>query len=133
LVTLSRLIAHVLEDKAPDEPFGASAVTEEIHQHWGGKLRRKVNPRSVSSALRRWAAAGHLHRTRDGRSHRETLYVKKGRKRVAGCPSLAGLEARTAGTARTPRTSRGRESRGSSVSFVVLCVPAVLEVFDAKR
>ena len=75
---LTRLIARVVEGKAPDEPFGANAVSEEIQQRWGGKLRRKVDPRSVSSTLSRWAAAGHLHRTRDGRSHQEALYARRG-------------------------------------------------------
>jgi hypothetical protein len=76
-VSAASLIARVVEDKAPDELFGANAVTEEIQQRWGGKLRRKVSPRSVSSTLRRWAAAGYIHRARDGRSHQEALYVRR--------------------------------------------------------
>ncbi len=74
---LSRMIARVLEDKKPDEVFGPAAVTAEINKRWGSKLRRRPDPRSVAATLRRWAVAGRIHRTREGRAHYESLYVKK--------------------------------------------------------
>ncbi|HEX9941958.1 MAG TPA: hypothetical protein VGG03_08080 [Thermoanaerobaculia bacterium] len=74
---LSRMIAAVLEGKAPEETFGPASVTREIHERWGAKLRRRVDPRSVSATLRRWAAAGRIHCARDGRAYYEALYVKK--------------------------------------------------------
>lgn len=74
---LSRMIARVLEDKRPDEVFGPSGVTHEINKRWGPKLRRKPDPRTVAATLRRWAVAGRIHRTREGRAHYESLYVKK--------------------------------------------------------
>lgn len=74
---LSRMIARVLEAKAPDEVFGPAAVTNEIHARWGAKLRRKVDPRTVAATLRRWAVSGRIHRTREGRAHYESLYVRK--------------------------------------------------------
>ena len=74
---LSRMIARVLEDKRPDEVFGPAAVTAEINKRWGAKLRRRPDPRSVAATLRRWAVAGRIHRTREGRAHYESLYVKK--------------------------------------------------------
>jgi len=74
--TLSQMIARVLEDKAPNQNFGANGVTEEIHKRWGAKLRRRVNPRTVSATLRRWAAAGRIRCTREGKAHYEGLYVK---------------------------------------------------------
>jgi hypothetical protein len=74
---LSRMIASVLEGKAPEETFGPVSVTREIHERWGAKLRRKVDPRTVSATLRRWAATGRIHRARDGRAYYEALYVKK--------------------------------------------------------
>lgn len=74
--TLSRLIAVVVDARSPGEVFGPSAVTEEIRQRWGAKLRRKIDPRSVSATLRRWAAAGRLEVAREGRAHHETLYSR---------------------------------------------------------
>jgi hypothetical protein len=74
---LSRMIARVLEAKTPDEIFGPAAVTNEINRRWGAKLRRKADPRTVAATLRRWAVAGRIHRTQEGRAHYESLYVKK--------------------------------------------------------
>lgn len=75
--SLSRMIATVLEARGPGEVFGPNAVTEEIRRRWGAKLRRKVDPRSVSATLRRWATAGRLEVAREGRAHYETLYTRK--------------------------------------------------------
>jgi len=74
---LSAMIARVIEGKAADETFGPSVVTKEINERWGAKLRRKVDPRTVAATLRRWAAAGRIHQTREGRAYYESLYVKK--------------------------------------------------------
>ena len=74
---LSAMIARVIEAKAADEVFGPSGVTKEIHERWGAKLRRKADPRTVAATLRRWAAAGRIHQTREGRAYYESLYVKK--------------------------------------------------------
>lgn len=74
--TLSQMIARVLDDKAPNQTFGANGVTEEIHKRWGAKLRRRVDPRTVSATLRRWAAAGRIRCMREGKAHYEGLYVK---------------------------------------------------------
>jgi hypothetical protein len=71
------MIARVLKDKAPDEIFGPIAVTNEINKRWGAKLRRKPDPRTVAATLRRWAVAGRIHRTREGRAHYESLYVRQ--------------------------------------------------------
>ena len=73
---LSRMVAQVVESKAPDETFGARAVTREILKRWGDKLRRKPDPRSVAATLRRWAAAGRIHQVREGRAYYESLYRK---------------------------------------------------------
>lgn len=74
--TLSRMIARVLEGKAPDETFGARAVTREIQERWGAKLRRRPDPRSIAATLRRWAATGRIHQVREGRAYYESLYRK---------------------------------------------------------
>lgn len=82
--SLSRMIAYVVESRGPGEVFGTATVTEEIRQRWGAKLRRKVDPRSVSATLRRWAAGGRLEVAREGRAHHEALY----RRAVSGREGL---------------------------------------------
>jgi uncharacterized protein DUF3253 len=81
---LSRMIARVLEGKKPDETFGPREVTKEINQRWGSKLRRRVDPRTVSATLRRWAARGRIHCTRKGRAYHEAQYLKKAPTAKAG-------------------------------------------------
>jgi hypothetical protein len=73
----SWMISQVLATKAPDEPFGPSTVTREIHNRWGARLRGRVDPRTISATLRRWAAAGRIHCVREGKAHYESLYVKQ--------------------------------------------------------
>ena len=73
---VSRMMARILEGKAPDEVFGASSMVQEIHERWGKKLRGKVSPRSASATLRRWARAGRIHLVRDGKTNYESLYTK---------------------------------------------------------
>jgi hypothetical protein len=74
---LSRLLSRVIERKSPDEVFGASALIKEIQQRWGPKLRHRIQPRSVSATLRRWAGTGQIRLVRDGRSYSESLYTKR--------------------------------------------------------
>ena len=74
--SLSRMVARVVEDLPPDQTFGARAVTREIQERWGAKLRRRPDPRSVAATLRRWAASGRIHQVREGRSYYEGLYRK---------------------------------------------------------
>jgi hypothetical protein len=89
---LSRMIARIVEGKGPLEVFGASAVTQEIHERWGSKLRRRVNPRSVAATLRRWAVAGRIHRVRSGRAYFESLYTREPQPATMSSP--ASSEAR---------------------------------------
>jgi len=74
---LSKMMSLVIERKAPDEVFGASALIQEIEERWGPKLRHPIQPRSASATLRRWAAMGQIRLVRDGRSYYESLYTKR--------------------------------------------------------
>ena len=74
---LSHLMIRVIDRKSPDEVFGASALIAEIEQRWGPKLRYRIQPRSVSATLRRWAGTGQIRLVRDGRSYHESLYTKR--------------------------------------------------------
>ncbi|HWM91124.1 MAG TPA: hypothetical protein VN493_10185 [Thermoanaerobaculia bacterium] len=75
--SLSRMMARVLEDLPPDQTFGATTVTRAIQERWGAKLRRRPDPRSVATTLRRWALDGRIDQIREGRAHNEGLYRKK--------------------------------------------------------
>jgi hypothetical protein len=74
--SLSRMVAKVLEGLPPDQTFGARAVTRELQERWGAKLRRRPDPRSVAATLRRWGVAGRIHQVREGRAYNESLYRK---------------------------------------------------------
>jgi hypothetical protein len=45
------MMSLVIERKAPDEVFGASALIKEIQERWGPKLRHRIQPRSVSATV----------------------------------------------------------------------------------
>ncbi|HEX5719143.1 MAG TPA: hypothetical protein VF179_23475 [Thermoanaerobaculia bacterium] len=81
--SLSRMVARVVAGLPADQTFGARAVTREIQERWGAKLRRRPDPRSVAATLRRWALAGRLHQVREGRAYYESLYAKQPPRAVA--------------------------------------------------
>jgi hypothetical protein len=74
---LSRLVARLVAAKGPTEPFGASDITFEIQQHFGTRLKRKVDVRTVAAKLRRMARSQNIYMTREGRAFHEALYVKE--------------------------------------------------------
>lgn len=75
--SLSPLIARIVQAKAPGEPFGPAAITQELNERWGTRLRRRIEPGTVSATLRRWAAAGKLKRVREGWAYAESLYTRR--------------------------------------------------------
>lgn len=75
-VMISRLIARIIADKEPEEVFGGISLAAEINQRFQGRLRRKVQHRSVAATLRRLAKAGYLRVIRPGRAVHEALYSK---------------------------------------------------------
>lgn len=73
---IAKLMALVIETKAPGESFGATSLIREIEERWGPQLRQKIDPRSAAATLRRWAAMGRLDVVRPGRAHHEGQYTK---------------------------------------------------------
>jgi len=54
--SLSRMVARVVEGIPADQTFGAHAVTRQIQERWGAKLRRRPDPRSVAAGPTREAS-----------------------------------------------------------------------------
>lgn len=77
-VVLSRLLAEVVQGKAPEETFTHASLAHEVQDRFGDSLRKRVDPRSVSSTLRRLAAQGRLHTVREGTSHIPAVYRRRG-------------------------------------------------------
>lgn len=75
-VMISRLIARIIAGKEPEEVFGGISLAAEINQRFQGRLRRKVQHRSVAATLRRLAKAGYLRVVRPGRAVHEALYSR---------------------------------------------------------
>lgn len=73
---VSHMIARVLEGLGDEEAFGARWVTAEVNRRFHDKLRRKVDPRTVSVTLRRMWKARRIHALREGKAFHESLYRK---------------------------------------------------------
>lgn len=76
-VLISRLAARVIATLPPGETFGGAAITREINQRYGKRLRRPARTRNVATALRRMANAGRIVQIEPGRAHREGLYRRR--------------------------------------------------------
>jgi hypothetical protein len=74
---LARMVALVVAERSPTEPFGAAAVTREVQQRYQADLKKPVDPRLVSIELRRLVKRGLLYVARQGRPHAEALYIRK--------------------------------------------------------
>lgn len=77
--TASKLIARVVESRPEGETFGPSTLAEEINRTSAKLLRRPLDARAVSNALRRLRAEGRIRLVREGRAFHEALYAR-GRK-----------------------------------------------------
>jgi hypothetical protein len=74
---LSRMVARIVEEVEPNARFGTRWVVEEVDRRFGEILRKRADPRMVSSALRRMERKGLLHVARRGGPYREALYVRE--------------------------------------------------------
>lgn len=74
--SLTKMVKRIVEIKTPSEVFGPAAITREVNQHYGNRLRQRATEKLVSIALRRMHAAGKLRIARQGQPHHETLYAR---------------------------------------------------------
>lgn len=70
-----KLVERVVETLPSGEVFGASRVAREIGQRYS--LRKAIDPRVVSNALRRLLDAGKILLAQKGAPHHEALYTKE--------------------------------------------------------
>ena len=73
---LSQALDRVLESWPPELPFTATSIAAEVQRRYGAALRRDVDPRVISSALRRRRDEGIVQKIRGGRPHQEAEYRK---------------------------------------------------------
>jgi hypothetical protein len=74
--TLHVMVKQILEAHPDGEPFGKQRVTAEIARRFPAMPGKRVDPRSVSAALRRLLAKRRIHVVREGRPCHEALYAK---------------------------------------------------------
>jgi len=74
---LTRMVARVLEDKAPNAPFGASEVTAEVNRRYAAHLRRPAEEEQIAVILKRLAENGRLHKICKGRPYHQALYSRE--------------------------------------------------------
>jgi hypothetical protein len=72
----SRLVARIVEEKREGESFGARAITREVNQRFGDRLKRPLDVRVASVILRRLRDARRIHLVQEGKAFHEALYAK---------------------------------------------------------
>jgi hypothetical protein len=75
-LSLSRMVARVLEGLQDGEPFGQTRVTAEVNRRFRESLSQPADPRTVSATLRRLAQKRRIHLVEPGRPRHEALYAK---------------------------------------------------------
>jgi hypothetical protein len=73
---ISRTVRAVVETWTGSEPFGAADVAAEVNRRAQGRLRRPVEARGVSDALRRLVAEGSLQLVRPGGPYHGAVYSR---------------------------------------------------------
>jgi hypothetical protein len=76
-IPVSKLIARVVQSKPEGERFSPSSLAQELNQSFPKTLRRRLDGRAISVALRRLAAAGRIRIVEEGRAFHEAVYTRK--------------------------------------------------------
>ncbi len=74
---IHRMLELVIAEHRADEEIGPAGLTAEVNRRFGQRLRRPVKANQVSAALRRLARKGIVRLVREGKPHREALYVRQ--------------------------------------------------------
>ena len=74
---LGRMVKLVLESRGAAERFGPNAITDEVNQRFGQRLRNPISVGQISVVLRRMHKLGQLRLVRRGKPYWEALYVRE--------------------------------------------------------
>ncbi|MES1243216.1 MAG: hypothetical protein ABUT39_16505 [Acidobacteriota bacterium] len=80
---VARMVERVVESKRPGDRFGSEALTGEVNQRYGDRLRKPLEERQISGVLRRLAEKKRIELVRRGRPHQEALYALPATPRTA--------------------------------------------------
>jgi hypothetical protein len=73
---VGKLLRLVVEDGGLHEPFSPAAVAAEANRRFADRLRKPVDSRTASDALRRMLAEGRIRLAREGKGPHGALYSR---------------------------------------------------------
>lgn len=72
----SRLVARAVAEMPAGETFSSSRIADEVNQRYSRELRKPIDSRLASTALRRMLAYGEIRLVEKGTAHREAIYTQ---------------------------------------------------------
>lgn len=72
----SRLVARAVYGMPAGEGFAPSRIAEEVNRRYSRELRKPIDSRLASTALRRLMAQGEIRLVAKGTAHREAIYAR---------------------------------------------------------
>jgi len=72
----SRLVARAVEEMPADATFAPSRIADEVNRRYSRELRKPIDSRLASTALRRLLAQGKVRVVTKGTAHREAVYSR---------------------------------------------------------
>ncbi len=72
----SRLVARAVLEMPAGESFTPTRIAAEVNRRYPRELRKPIDSRLASTALRRLLAEGKVRLVRKGTAHRETVYAR---------------------------------------------------------
>jgi hypothetical protein len=75
-VVASRLVARAVSEMPAGEPFAPSRIAAEVNRRYSRELRKPIDSRLASTALRRFLQQGAIRLVAKGTAHREAIYAR---------------------------------------------------------
>jgi hypothetical protein len=76
-LSINKLVARVVEDRALDETFGPREIAEEVNRRFARRLKKPLDMRQVSVSLRWLVSDGQIFKLAKGRPHHESRYARQ--------------------------------------------------------
>lgn len=73
----SRLVAWTVDEMPADATFTPSSIAAEVNQRYPRELRKPIDSRLASTALRRLMAQAEVRLVQKGTAHREAVYARR--------------------------------------------------------